>query len=55
MARKGRADRRLVLKLNAAGEMVWYVRLSHNGKQEWFGSFSNKTEARDFYDDSKTQ
>ena len=55
MARKGRIDRGLVLKLNAAGEMVWYVRLYHHGKEEWFGSFSNKTEARNFYDDSKTQ
>ncbi len=55
MARKGRVDRGLVRRLNAGGEMVWYVRLYHHGNEEWFGSFPTKTEARDFYDDAKSQ
>lgn len=55
MARKGRVDRGLVQKRNTAGQKVWYVRLYHNGKEEWFGSFPSKTEARDFYDNSKSQ
>ena len=33
MARQGRVDRVLVLKRNAADEKVWYVRLSHHGKE----------------------
>lgn len=55
MARKGRVDRGLVQKRNAAGGKVWYVRLYHDGKEEWFGSFPSKTEARNFYDDAKSQ
>lgn len=55
MARKGRVDRGLVQRRNAAGEKVWYVRLYHQGKEEWFGSFKGKTEARDFYEDAKSR
>lgn len=55
MARKDRIDRGLVQRRNAAGEKVWYVRLYHNGKEEWFGSFDSKTDARNFYDDAKSR
>ena len=55
MARKGRVDRGLVQRRNAAGEKVWYVRLYHHGKEEWFGSFEGKTAARDFYEDAKSR
>lgn len=55
MARKGRLDRGLVEKRNAAGQRVWYVRLYHNGKEERFGSFATKTEARNFHDNAKKE
>jgi integrase len=55
MARKGRVDRGLVLKRDAAGKKVWYVRLYHHGKEEWFGGFSKKTEARQFYEKAKVE
>lgn len=45
----------MVQRRNAAGEKVWYVRLYHQGKEEWFGSFEGKTEARNFYDDAKSR
>lgn len=55
MARKGRVDRGLMMKPDAAGKMVWYVRLYHEGKERRFGSFRTKTEARDFYEKSKQE
>lgn len=55
MARKGRLDRGLLEKRNATGQRVWYVRLYHHGKEERFGSFPTKTEARNFYDNAKKE
>src|SRR5262245_50246916 len=55
MARAGRRDRGLVEKRNTAGKVVWYVRLWHHGKEERFGSFPTKTEARNFYNDAKKE
>jgi hypothetical protein len=55
MARRRRIDRGLVLRTNAAGDKVWYVRLYHLGKGEWFGGFSKKTDVRNFYDEKKTK
>ena len=34
---------------------MWYVRLYHEGKERRFGSFKNKTEARDFYEKAKQE
>jgi len=55
MARKGRVDRGLLQRQDAAGKAVWYVRLWHEGKERRFGSFKNKTEARDFYEKAKQE
>lgn len=55
MARKGRLNRGLMEKLNAIGQRVWYVRLYHDGKEERFGSFPTKTDARNFYDNAKKE
>jgi hypothetical protein len=53
MARKGRVNRGLVLRKNAKGQPVWYVRLADQGRERWFGSFGTKTEARMFYEERK--
>lgn len=55
MARKGRVDRGLVPKVNAAGKIVWYVRLQHQGREQWFGGFDTKTKARHFYENRKKE
>ena len=55
MARKGRVDRGLLRRRDAAGKTAWYVRLWHEGKERRFGSFRNKTEARDFYERAKQE
>jgi len=55
MARKGRVDRGLVQRKNAAGKPVWYVRLWHNRHERWFGSFPTKTKARIFYEERKLE
>lgn len=55
MARKGRMDQGLLAKRNAAGKTVWWVRLYHQGKEERFGSYPTKTEARDFYRKAKDE
>lgn len=55
MARKGRVDRGLYQRLNAEGKPVWYVRVVENGKQQRFGAFPTKTEARNFYDKVKRE
>ncbi len=39
---------------NSQGKTVWYARLFHKGKILWLGSFPTKTEARDHYQDAKT-
>jgi len=54
MARQGCRDRGLVKKQTAHGKWVWWVRLCHEGKMRWFGSFPTKTEAREFYEDGKS-
>lgn len=55
MARKGRINRGLVPKTNAAGKIVWYVRLQHQGREQWFGGFDTKTKARHFYENRKKE
>lgn len=49
MARKDNVDRGIVMKPNVSGEPLWYVRLYHNGNEKFFGSFSSKDDAREFY------
>lgn len=55
MARAGRKDRGLFSKLDSAGKPVWFVRLYHEGRARQFGSFPNKTKAREFYEKSKLE
>jgi hypothetical protein len=55
MARKGRRDRGLVQRKDAAGKTVWGVRLWHDGKERRFGGFTCKTQARDFYEKAKQE
>src|SRR4029077_11701923 len=55
MARAGRKDRGLLSKKDSTGKLVWYVRLYHEGRERRFGSFKNKTEARDFYGIAKQE
>src|SRR5580765_5275612 len=55
MARAGRRDRGLLSKKDSTGKALWYVRLYHEGKERRFGSFKNKTEARDFYEKAKQE
>ncbi len=53
MARKGRVDRGLMQKTDVNGNLVWYVRLYHQGQERRFGSFPTKTKAREFYEQAK--
>ena len=55
MARKGRVDRGLIWKVNAAGAKVWGVRLWHNGKEKRFWGLPTKTHAREFYEKAKQE
>lgn len=55
MARAGRKDRGLLSKPDSAGKVMWHVRLYHEGKERRFGSFPNKTAARDFYEKAKLE
>ncbi len=55
MAGMNKNNRGLVKKQTAQGKWVWWVRLRHEGKMRWFGSFPTKTEAREFYEDSKSK
>jgi hypothetical protein len=55
MARPGRKDRGLYSKRDTAGKLLWYVRLYHQGQDRRFGSFINKTKAREFYERSKAE
>jgi integrase len=55
MARAGRKDRGLLSRKDSTGKLRWYVRLYHDGKERRFGSFKNKTEARDFYEKAKQE
>jgi integrase len=55
MARLGRKDRGLLSKKDSTGKALWYVRLYHEGKERRFGSFKNKTDARDFYEKAKQE
>ena len=55
MARAGRKDRGLLAKKASTGKPVWYVRLYHEGKERRFGSFTTKTQARDFYEKAKQE
>ena len=47
-------NRGLVKRRTAQGKIIWWVRLQHDGKMRWFGSFQSKTEAREFYEEAKT-
>ena len=38
-----------------AGKLIWRVRLWHEGREKRFGPFTNKTEARDFYEKAKQE
>ncbi|MEX5212678.1 tyrosine-type recombinase/integrase [Nitrospira tepida] len=55
MARVGRKDRGLLAKKDSAGKLVWFVRLYHEGRERRFGSFPNKTKAREFYEKAKLE
>ena len=55
MARAARKGRGLLSKQDSTGKTVWYLRLYHEGKERRFGSFKNKTEARDFYEKAKQE
>ncbi len=55
MARAGPKDRGLLSKRDTAGKTVWYVRLYHEGRERRFGSFTTKTQARDFYEKAKQE
>ena len=55
MARAGRKDRGLLLKKDATGKPIWYVRLWHEGRERRFGSFHSKTQAREFYEKAKQE
>ena len=55
MARAGRKDRGLLAKKDSTGKLMWYVRLYHEGKDRRFGSFTTKTQARDFYEKAKQE
>ena len=50
MARAGRKDRGLLSKPDSTGKPAWFVRLYHEGRERRFGSFPNKTKAREFYE-----
>ena len=54
MAQKAQADRGLVHRKNREGKKVWYCRLYLDGRMRWFGSFPTKTEARQCYEEAKT-
>lgn len=56
MARAGRKDRGLLPKKDQEGKIIgWTVRLHHEGRERRFGSFTTKTEARDFYEKAKQE
>src|SRR5918998_729573 len=55
MARKGRLDRGLVQRKDITGKLLWYVRLYDHGRERQFGSFANKTKAREFYEKAKLE
>jgi integrase len=55
MARQGRKDRGLYSKRDTAEKVLWYVRLYHEGRDRRFGSFPNKTKAREFYEKAKLE
>lgn len=55
MARAGRKDRGLMSTKDTAGKLIWRVRLWHEGREKRFGPFTNKTEARDFYEKAKQE
>ena len=56
MARKGRQDRGLRARRNAAGKTVWYVRVGiGSGNEIERGPFKDKTSGRKFYQKCKTE
>lgn len=55
MARAGRKDRGLLMKRDSTDKPLWYVRLYHQGRERRFGSFPNKTKAREFYEKAKLE
>lgn len=54
MSRPTPHERGLYSRRNQAGQRRWYVRASVHGRMQHFGSFDNKTQARNFYHRAKT-
>lgn len=52
---RAESNRGLRSRINAAGEEVWYVYLSIGGRMQHFGSFATAQQARDFYQQAKTE
>lgn len=52
---RAESNRGLRSRINAAGEEVWYVYLSIGGRMQHFGSFATAQDARDFYQQAKTE
>ena len=52
---RAESNRGLRSRINAAGDEVWYVYLSIGGRMQHFGSFATAQEARDFYQQAKTE
>jgi integrase len=52
---RAESNRGLRSRINAAGEEVWYVRLSIGGRMQHFGSFATAQDARNFYQQAKTE
>ncbi len=50
-----KAERGLTARRNRQGKIVWYARIKINKKLHWFGGFPTKDEARDFYQNRKTE
>lgn len=52
---RAESNRGLRSRINAAGEEVWYVYLSIGGRMQHFGSFATAQDARNFYQQAKTE
>lgn len=52
---RAESNRGLRSRINAAGDEVWYVYLSIGGRMQHFGSFASAHEAREFYQQAKTE
>jgi len=52
--KKDPKDRGIIERIGADGKPVYYVRLAHAGRIRWFGGYRKITEARNFYQNAKT-